>query len=410
VGIIGAGARGVYCIGEAMARLFHETGLRPTAIQSQPFEGAVEGKAHLERKLAEHDAFAEIALCETSNELINHPAVDLVLVCTPAYAHRDPAVAALRSGKKVYLDKPIAANLEDSIDIAEEEARSPGPMLMGFTRRYELPWRKAYELLQDGAIGELQMMQIRAITPYWHYFQTWHRRRAWSGGALNDKSSHHCDVFNWFAGGAKCTAVSAMGGRTRLFQPDPNAPARCSECSRECPYRSGNKPGSAPDDMHNDSKTERMATEEIYRKDNCVYLPGSDIRDHAICSLTYSNGVKASLFWAIFGPRAEDEETFELLGATGRNVLVRHTGRITLIRDYGRKTETLDFRGENFGQSHFGADDEMIRHMRQFVEGAPPVVSGSDGLSATRMVMAIHNSIDDGGRVISMAEMADIRV
>ena len=50
------------------------------------------------------------------------------------------------------MDKPIAHTLEDAIAIVEEEQRANSPILMGFTRPYEYPWRKAYELVRDGVI------------------------------------------------------------------------------------------------------------------------------------------------------------------------------------------------------------------------------------------------------------------
>lgn len=56
------------------------------------------------------------------------------------------------------------------------------------------------------------MMLIRAVLPYSFYFQTWHRTRAISGGALNDKGSLYTDVFNWFAKG-RCLQANAFGGR-----------------------------------------------------------------------------------------------------------------------------------------------------------------------------------------------------
>ena len=99
---------------------------------------------------------------------------------------------------------------------------------MGFTRRYEQPWIELYNLLKSGVIGDLKMMLIRSVIPYTHYFMTWHRTRALSGGALNDKASHYTDVFNWFAGG-HCLQVNAFGGRN-LFEVREDAPEFCAVC------------------------------------------------------------------------------------------------------------------------------------------------------------------------------------
>ena len=211
VGIIGAGGRGVYCVGTRMAEMAPEQQLVVKAVCDRNADRMKEGKAHLEKQFAEREVKTEIRLIPDYRDLIADPRVDLVMVSTTCDAHRDPALAALASGKKVYLDKPIAADLDDSIAIIEGQRKHKNTLMMGFSRRYEPAWRKAHELLDDGVIGDLYMMQIRAVIPYWRYFQGWWRRRKWSGGALNDKSSHHYDVLNWFAH-SRCEKISAFGG------------------------------------------------------------------------------------------------------------------------------------------------------------------------------------------------------
>ena len=104
----------------------------------------------------------------------------------------------------------------------------------------------------------MAMMQIRTVVPYHVYFHTWHRRRAWSGGALNDKSSHHFDVFNWFAR-ARADRTHGFGGR-RVYVAEEDSPTRCRECERECPYRvTASRTSQSPDevaDMGRDSWSE----------------------------------------------------------------------------------------------------------------------------------------------------------
>jgi len=317
----------------------------------------------------------------------------------------------LRSGKKVYLDKPIAQNMEDSIAIMQEELQTGNSLIMGFTRRYETPWRKAFSLVQEGEIGQLQMIQVRAIIPYDVYAHTWHRRREWSGGALNDKASHHFDAINWFAQ-SRAGRLSAFGGQA-VYKPDPAAPVRCSQCTRECHYRVEAKPSQNLTAQYQDvlaaeGDSWSQETEEIYRVDNCVYLPGSDIKDHAIVQIAYENGVVASLFWSIFGPHADDQETLELVGSNGRIILKRHTAELDVVRDYGKHHEVIDCKDEAFKTSHFGADLKLIADMRSFFDGENPVVSAEHGFESTRMVMATHQSIDHGGTTIFMKDMPNV--
>lgn len=397
MGIIGLGDRGCFVLGARLRELQAETGLRIVALCDRNPQRIADAAAFLGGGGLDGEPDGDFHTYTDYRQLIDDPAVELVLITTHTFAHREPAIAALEAGKRVYLDKPISVEIEDAEAILAAERATGNPLIMGFTRRYEASWLTAAQLLRDGAIGDLQMMQIRSLIPYTRYLQMWHRERRYSGGALNDKSSHHLDVFNWLAGD-RCESVVAMGGRSGIFAPDPTAPPYCAVCDRDCPYRreagaAWNKEGSQVLDY----PSWQSAASVLDRADTCVYLPGSDIADHTVATYHYRNGVTASLFWAIFGPPAEDQETLELLGSSGRLVLTRSTGQIELYSDYGRTHETIDARGADFESSHYGADLELVRALRRFVDGVEPPVGSAAGLASLRMIHATQASLDAGG-------------
>ncbi|MBT3605178.1 MAG: Gfo/Idh/MocA family oxidoreductase [Candidatus Latescibacteria bacterium] len=402
VGIIGAGYRGVNTLAERIVEIANETGLRVTAIHDTRQERLDETQIYLQDQFQKQGIDLAIAKHANANALIKDPNVDLVMVTTPQSAHKDPTITALESGKKVYLDKPIAHTLEDAIAIIEAEKRANNPMILGFTRRYEAPWRKAYELLKDGVIGELHMLQIRDIIPFHTFFHRWHRKRQWSGDAINDKSSHHMDVFNWFTG-SRATKITGFGGQ-RVFTPKEDAPIRCLECDLDCPYRATPTRGQikSPEELSLTGDSWINANDEYSRVDTCVYLPGADSLDHANVQIAYENGMIASLFLSFFGPKADDQETLELVGTKGRIILTRHTGKLDVVTDYGQTHEIIDCKKDDFSSSHFGADLELVRELQTFYNGAPPLVSAYNGYEATRMIVASLQSIDSGGETVHM--------
>lgn len=397
IGLIGAGERGCYILGARIAELWKETGMAITGIYDINPQRSRDAKVFLENLYQKNGLDLTIQLFASYSDLIASGSVQIVMITTHTDQHRIPAVTALRSGKKVYLDKPIAVNLEDSAAILACERETGNSLIMGFTRRYEAAWRKSYALLKEGAIGALKMIQIRSIIPYTRYFQTWHRKSAWSGGALNDKSSHHFDVFSWFAE-SRCRSVSAAGGMSGIFPPDPQAPLRCSQCDRDCLYRRRLN----PDDQQEGTQVLGydswiQADDERNRADTCVYQPGADIIDHAVCNLTFENGVKASLFWSIFGPHAADQETLELVGTIGRIYLTRSEGTVRLIQ-WGKAEETVfDLKGPEFFTSHYGADLQLIRDIRAFYDGSIPAAGTKDGHNSLNLVVQTLNSIASEG-------------
>ena len=195
IGIIGMGARGVHNLGVQSAALCKDTGFRLAAVCDRNPLRMRETAEYLRGEFAKQGVDVSPNLHQEAADLIADPAVDMIVITSPTYCHREHALLALESGKKVYCDKPLAQNAEDSAAIVDAEAKTDNPLIMGFTRRYEAPWLKAYSLLKEGVIGDLTMIQVRNIIPYWHYLTAWWRKREWSGGALNDKGAHLFDVF-----------------------------------------------------------------------------------------------------------------------------------------------------------------------------------------------------------------------
>ena len=413
VGIIGTGSRGITCIGRQIAEQSAELDIVITAFCNRTasrMQIALDDVNEAAAKAG--NAPFSPAFYSDPNDLINDDNVDLIVITSPTAAHAEATIPALRSGKKVYLDKPIAHTLEDSIAIREVEASESNPMIMGFTRRYEEPWIKLHDLVASGVIGDLKMMLIRAVLPYSFYFQTWHRTRAVSGGALNDKGSHYTDVFNWFAGvgaaNSRAEKVNAFGGRNVFIEED-DAPEFCATCDRDCAYRAETAMPDTQDQMKGAvDRSYETETDPLKRKDNCVYKAGADIFDHATIHYQYNNGIVASIFYSVYGPQAEDEETLEIVGTKGRVILTRLRGEIDLITDYGEKRhEVIHCKSDAFESSHFGADRKLVQEIAAFARGGESPVNGWDGMEATRMILGAMKSIDDGGETVHFSSLPD---
>ncbi|MEM9281026.1 MAG: Gfo/Idh/MocA family oxidoreductase [Verrucomicrobiota bacterium] len=409
VGIIGTGSRGITCIGRQIAEVGPELGLTITAFCNRT-------ESRMQIALDDLNATAAAAgnpefaptFHPDPQSLIDDPAVDIIVITSPTAAHAEATIPALRSGKKVYLDKPIAHTLEDAVAIREAEHSADNPMIMGFTRRYETPWLKLHQIIEEGIIGDLKMMMIRAVLPYSFYFQTWHRTRAVSGGALNDKGSHYTDVFNWFNPAARATRVNAFGGRN-VFVEEEDAPEFCATCDRDCAYRASEAMPDTQDQMKGAvDRSYETETDPLKRKDNCVYKAGADIFDHASIHYQYNNGVVASIFYNVYGPQADDEETFELVGTKGRIILTRLRGEIDVITDYGTKShEVIACKSDEFETSHFGADRQLVREIAAFARGKESTVDGWHGMEATRMILSAMKSIDDQGETVTLSDLID---
>jgi predicted dehydrogenase len=91
-------------------------------------------------------------------ELIKDPNVGIVVVATPGYLHHDMALAVLRAGKDMVLEKPLSLNYRDAMDVVREAEKSGRVVAVGMQRRYSDADLQFQGALDSGMIGQVEMI------------------------------------------------------------------------------------------------------------------------------------------------------------------------------------------------------------------------------------------------------------
>jgi predicted dehydrogenase len=142
-------------------------------------------------------------------DLLEKEDLGALFVCVPPLAHREPALAAIERGLPLYLEKPIARNLEDALAIAAAAARSGTVCAVGYQ------WH-ALDLLDDVADllagQEIGLLVGTSIGPT--ASRPWFLDRKAGGGNLLERGSHHLDLVRTVGGEVR--SVQALGGRVQL--------------------------------------------------------------------------------------------------------------------------------------------------------------------------------------------------
>ena len=101
-------------------------------------------------------------------EIVEDPAVDAVVIATPASSHFDLATQTLERGKHAFVEKPLAATSEEATQLAESAADRGLVLMCGHTFLYSPPVRKVKQLLDAGELGELYFISSRRVNlgPY----------------------------------------------------------------------------------------------------------------------------------------------------------------------------------------------------------------------------------------------------
>ena len=141
-----------------------------------------------------------------AQSLINAPEVNAVYIATPPSSHATYAIMAMKAGKPVYVEKPLAASYLDCQRVMRISRETGVPCFVAYYRR-KLPYfNKVQELLQEGAIGKVVNVQIRFSVPprdldYNSTKLPWRVQRDIAGGGyFYDLAPHQLDLLQEFFG------------------------------------------------------------------------------------------------------------------------------------------------------------------------------------------------------------------
>jgi myo-inositol 2-dehydrogenase/D-chiro-inositol 1-dehydrogenase len=139
--------------------------------------------------------------------ILEDPAIDAVAICSSTDTHAPLIEAAAAAGKHIFCEKPIALDL-GVIDRALEKVKKAGVKLqIGFNRRFDPNFRRIWERLREGAIGEPHLLRITSrdpAPPPIEYVRV-------SGGLFLDMMIHDFDMARYLIG-AEVEELYVMGG------------------------------------------------------------------------------------------------------------------------------------------------------------------------------------------------------
>ncbi|MEU7755581.1 Gfo/Idh/MocA family oxidoreductase [Micromonospora sp. NPDC049171] len=158
-------------------------------------------RSRAERRAAE---FGVPLVTDDIDELIE--AVDVVSVATPPAAHLDAVLAAVRAGRHVLCDKPVALTAPDARAMLDAAERAGVRHASGFIWRNDPALVELRRLLREGAIGPVLEVHSTGALGVPVLPMTWMYEAGDGGGALAQHGSHVIDRARWLVG-AEVTAV-----------------------------------------------------------------------------------------------------------------------------------------------------------------------------------------------------------
>jgi myo-inositol 2-dehydrogenase/D-chiro-inositol 1-dehydrogenase len=129
-------------------------------------------------------------------DVINHPEVEAVVICSPTDTHAQYIVDAALAGKHIFCEKPVDLSLEVIKGALSAVKKAGVKLMVGFNRRFDPNFMKIKQLVADGKIGNPHILKITSrdpAPPPAEYSAT-------SGGMFMDMTIHDFDMARYIAG------------------------------------------------------------------------------------------------------------------------------------------------------------------------------------------------------------------
>lgn len=353
---------------------------------------------------------------------------DAMLVCTQDRQHVPHAVAALKKGYDVMMEKPISPKLEDLQEITKVARENGRRVVVCHVLRYTPFFQTIKKTIDSGVLGEIVSIQALENVRYWHQAHSfvrgnWRREEDTSPMILA-KCCHDLDYLVWLCG-RKCERVSSYG--SLMYFKESNAPEgaalRCTQgCKAKdgCPYDAekiyltnkdtGILCGNVewPIDVLAENPTEEKIRHAIETGPygRCVFHCDNDVVDHQIVNMQMEGGASLSLTMSAF--TSIGGRTIKVMGALGDLWGDMHENKIR-IGVFGKEPQVIDLGKEEKDFAGHGGGDRLL--MEQFVDlmqGKEPdgtITTLETSVESHLVALAAEKSRLENGESIEIAPM-----
>jgi predicted dehydrogenase len=394
--MVGAGGRGYRAYGGYA--LAHPDEVRFVAVaEPDPLRRARFADAHgipIERQFRSWD------------ELVSQPTLAPAAVnATMDRTHHPSALALLRAGYDLLLEKPMAVTPQECVELVRAAERHRRILQICHVLRYAPFFRTVHDLVVSGRLGDVVSLEWNENLVYWHYAHSFVRGN-WgnserSGPMILSKCCHDLDLLVWILGGPP-QRVASFGSLTH-FRPQrvgPDIPLRCTDgCPIEsvCPYFAPRvyierDPGRWARDAvsldHNPRSLRHALETGPYGR--CVFHADNDVVDHQVVMLQFASGLAATL--TMQGASHVEGRTLRIDGM--RASLFGNEARNELLLEDHQTGHTATIRPAGAAGAHGGGDVGIMRAFLDTLagDGRQALTSAAEALDSHLLAFAAEEA------------------
>ncbi len=316
-------------------------------------------------------------ICRDYHEVVNADDVDWVMIASWNAFHYEQALAALKAGKHIFCQKPLATNFEDCIKLKKAWETRKSSFIIGFTLRFSPHYRKIHRLIKENMIGDIVSMEFNETLDFDFgkgIMVNWRRLTENGGTHLLEKCCHDIDLANWMVG-SRARRVASFGGLD-FFTPAYEKTIR-RIFRRTKDFRSGWGAGKNP------------------------FTSDKNIVDNQVAVIEYENNVRATFHTSLNA--AIPERRMYILGTEGA-IRANLADGIIEVGRIGHNTKPRRISTGAQG-GHGGGDEVLAREVAGcMLRGNEPATGFEDALKSSIVCFAIDKAMETG-RVVNLKPM-----
>ena len=417
VAILGLGSRGATTYGDYLITL-NDVKISAICDIDKDKLNFYQNKYHVEKK----DCFLNSEDFFKAGKL-----ADILIIATMDQDHYSQAMKALDLKYHLLLEKPIALNLKQCLDIENKALKNNLYVVVCHVLRYSLFYKKIKEIVNSKILGNIININTTENVGYWHQAHSFVRGN-WNNSnktspMILQKCCHDFDILNWIID-KKPLNVSSFGSLS-LFKKE-NAPKDssnyCYDCKiqNNCPYNAvkyyvdsikNDKDLGWPYDVVvlNPTKDKVLAAIKNGPYGRCVYKCDNNVVDHQIVNIQYEDNITATHTMCAFSKDCyRDIKIFvtrgDLIVNTLNNTIIYHTfvDNKEFVIDVSKLTNDLS--------GHMGGDKLMINELLKLINKETSQLDSSIEKSVLSHVIAFaaEKSRINKGVVINLNEFKSI--
>ncbi|ALC82633.1 MULTISPECIES: Gfo/Idh/MocA family protein [Bacillus] len=159
-----------------------------------------------EEKLKKLEQDLQITATNNIDNIMTNKEIDLIDVCLPSTLHKKYVIDALKNGKNVYCETPVALTLEDAIAMKQAADKYGRKVFVDQFIKFEQPYQYIYSLAQQNTYGKLKALHLKRKTP-----------PLWGDLGLNHITTnfmiHEIDFVTWLIGSPKQMTAAGLNGK-----------------------------------------------------------------------------------------------------------------------------------------------------------------------------------------------------